>query len=124
VTVRMLYLIFVRLTGWLTLLARSAASKDAELLVLRQEGAVLRRQKPKPRGWRYHLIRLGGAEVSGLAGGMPGRDQVPSRRWINRVFAWVYSRLSAMQAVIRRLSPAYASRAPGSARSRSRNSII
>jgi hypothetical protein len=30
----MLYLIVVRLTGWLALLARSAASKDAGLLVL------------------------------------------------------------------------------------------
>jgi hypothetical protein len=37
----MLYLMFVRLTGWLALLARSPASKDAELLVLRQELAVL-----------------------------------------------------------------------------------
>ena len=45
----MLYLVFVRLTGWMALLARSAASKDAELLVLRQEVAVLRRQNPKPR---------------------------------------------------------------------------
>jgi len=49
VTVRMLYLMFVRLAGWTALLARSAASKDAELLVLRQEAAVLRRQNPKPR---------------------------------------------------------------------------
>jgi putative transposase len=40
---------FVRLTGWIVLLARSSASKDAELLVLRQEVAVLRRQHPKPR---------------------------------------------------------------------------
>ena len=45
----MLYLIFVRLTGWMALLARSAASKDAELLVLRQEVAVLRRQHPRPQ---------------------------------------------------------------------------
>jgi hypothetical protein len=49
VSLRLLYLIFSRLLGWLTLLPRASSSKDIELLVLRHEVAVLRRTNPKPR---------------------------------------------------------------------------
>jgi transposase InsO family protein len=46
---QLLYLITLRLFGWLGLLARSAAAKNVEILILRHEIAVLRRQVTRPR---------------------------------------------------------------------------
>jgi putative transposase len=48
-SIRLLYLLLVRVCGWLVLLGRSTASKNVELLVLRHEVAVLRRTHPRPR---------------------------------------------------------------------------
>src|SRR6478672_8419371 len=49
VSLRLLYLIFRQVLGLLTLLGRTSATKNVELLVLRHEVAVLRRTNPRPR---------------------------------------------------------------------------
>ena len=47
-SMRLGYLVFCRILGWLALFAGSRASLHAELLVLRHENQVLRRATPKP----------------------------------------------------------------------------
>jgi putative transposase len=49
VVVSLIYRVLVTVVSWLALLARSGASKDAEILALRHEVAVLRRANPRPR---------------------------------------------------------------------------
>ena len=48
-TFRLLYMIFVRLFGWLALLPQSDSVKNSEILVLRHQIAVLQRQVRPPR---------------------------------------------------------------------------
>ena len=47
--IRFLYLLMIRLFGWVALLARSDTAKDVEILVLRHEVAILRRQVARPK---------------------------------------------------------------------------
>jgi putative transposase len=57
VSLRLLYLVFLRLLNLLLLFGRSSTSKDVELLVLRHEVAVLRRANPRPRmDWAARAI--------------------------------------------------------------------
>ncbi|MGW0828662.1 integrase core domain-containing protein [Streptomyces sp. NPDC002845] len=66
---RMLYLAFLRLLGRLLLLSRSQQTKDAELLALRHENAVLRRRL----GVRPHLTWPDRAVLAALARHLPSR---------------------------------------------------
>jgi hypothetical protein len=60
---RFCYLAVLRMFGWLALLARSDPAKDAEILTLRHQVAVLQRHVKTPR-----LSWAGGAVWSGHGG--------------------------------------------------------
>ena len=70
---RLLYLIFVRLCGWLVLLGWSSASRNAELLVLQHKVTVLRRAHPRPRlDWADRAV------MAALIRLLPGRLRAPA----------------------------------------------
>jgi hypothetical protein len=96
-----IYLLMRRLLGSLMVLARREVSKDAELLVLRHENAVLRRQigrvgyQPADRLWLAALSRL-----------------IPRRRWAP-AFAVTPATLLAWHRRLAACRWDYTSRRPG-----------
>jgi putative transposase len=67
VSLRIVYLAVLRVFGWLALLARSDRAKDAEILILRHQVAVLQRQVMVPRlSWADRAV------LAALAWLLPG----------------------------------------------------
>src|SRR5689334_13823958 len=73
----------IRVFGWLVLLAQSDAAKDIEILVLRHEVAVLRRQPGRPQpDWADRAV------LAALARLLPGRLRLRRLVTPGTLLAW------------------------------------
>jgi putative transposase len=100
---KLAYLTLCRSILLLVMLVRGDAAKDLEILVLRHQLAVLRRQTPRPKlepagrallaavsrvlprsGWSCFLVRPGDAAAPAPAAGRRRLDLAGCQKWIGR----------------------------------------